>query len=731
MTISIWRYSHLALAVSSFLFITLASVTGIVLSAEPVSEKIQPYHSDDFDAISVAQIIPALKQQHAEITDVRIDANDFVIAKIIDTNGKNEEIYIDPKTGKSIAKFEKKSAFFEWVTNLHRSLFLHETGRFLVGLTAFLLLLIAASGTVLVIQRQRGIKRFFTKVVKENFAQYYHVVLGRLSLILILTIALSGTYLSLVRFKMFPEQKISHDIDYESIKSEPKRNVADFPIFKNLKLSDVKSVEFPFSDDPEDYFTVKLHDKEIAVNQYTGEILNCIAYSKTAIFSELSLDLHTGRASAIWAVVLAIAAANILFFIYSGFAIMLKRRANQIRNTFKKSEAEYIILTGSENGSTLRFANIIQSQLLQNGQKSHIAELNDYTVYPKAKHILVIAATYGLGNPPSNASKFLKLIQQFPQQHKVFYSVVGFGSHAYPDFCRFAFDADQAFSRQEWSVAFLEMHTVNDRSPEDFIKWAELWSQKSGILFSIPTVQLSVKQQKLQVFSVTEKTKIAHEDGAFLIELKSDNNIKFKSGDLLAIYPENDHRERQYSIGKINNNIQLSVKLHQNGLGSGYLYHLHPGDKIDAKIIKNPHFYFPKKAESVVMVSNGTGIAPFLGMIEQNRKNTDCYLYCGFRGKDSYELYRKSIQTNLDNKKLQQLNLAYSREGERQYVKDLLSRDALFIVKTLKNGGVIMICGSLAMQQNVYELLENICLKYNGKSLSFYQSRNQLLADCY
>jgi sulfite reductase (NADPH) flavoprotein alpha-component len=40
--------------------------------------------------------------------------------------------------------------------------------------------------------------------------------------------------------------------------------------------------------------------------------------------STLSLDLHTGRASIILAIILAIASGNILFFIYTGFALLSK-----------------------------------------------------------------------------------------------------------------------------------------------------------------------------------------------------------------------------------------------------------------------------------------------------------------------------------------------------------------------------------------------------------------------
>lgn len=730
MTISIWRYSHLALAVSSFLFIILVSVTGIVLAFEPVSEKIQPYKIDGFDQVNVAQTLAAIKKPNTEIIDVTVDENSFVIVKAINDNGKNFTAYANPKTGKVLGEVPKKNRFFQWVTTLHRSLFLHETGRFIIGLTAFFLFLIATSGTILVIQRQNGIRYFFKKIVNENFAQYYHVVLGRLMLIPILIIAITGTYLSLDQFKLLPKQKISHKIDFDNIKSEPKINLADFTVFKNIPLSEVASIEFPFSDDPEDYFTLKLKDRELVVNQFTGDILSEIRYSATENYINLSLNLHTGRANVIWALVLAVAAGNILFFVFSGFAIMLKRRSNRIKNKFKAAESDYIILVGSENGSTFGFANAVHKQLIANGKKSFFTELNQYEIYPKAVHLIVITSTYGLGNPPSNATKFLSLLEKKPQLQPVKFSVVGFGSHAYPDFCKFAFEANNALSSQSWAIPFVEIHTVNDKSPDDFIRWFSIWSQQENISFDASADFINVKQKPTQKISVIEKTAITHVDGAFLMRLKFDQKIKFASGDLLAIYPANDHRERLYSIGKIEDSVQLSVRLHHNGLGSGFLYGLEKGSVFNAAISKNTDFYFPKKAQKVIMISNGTGIAPFLGMIDGNTGKTSCHLYCGFRDASSFELYSESLQKNIDGGKLEKLHVAYSREGKKQYVKDLLQLDSAFVSETLKNGGVIMICGSLAMQQNVIELLENIC-ESNKKSVSYYQSRKQILADCY
>jgi len=729
MTISIWRYSHLVLAVSSFLFIALASVTGIILAFEPVSQKMQPYKTDGFDRLNVAQLLPELRKSNIEISDITIDDHSFVILKGISEDGDNVNAYIDAANGKILAEVGKKNEFFQWVTNLHRSLFLKETGRFFVGLTSFLLLLIALSGTVLIIQRQRGVKRFFTKIIREDFSQYYHVVLGRLSLIPIIILALSGTYLSVVKLEWLTLPKISHKIDYDSIKSKPKKEIADFDVFKNTSLTDVQSIEFPFSEDPEDYFTLKLKDRELVVNQYTGEILSEAKYSNKALLEKLSLDWHTGRINSIWAIILAIACVNILFFIYSGFAMTLKRRAGRLKNKCSAIESSHIIFVGSENGSTFKYANELQRQLLSNGKKVFITEPNNYKLYPKAEHFIVITATYGLGNPPTNATKFLSLIQSKPQKQQLQFSVLGFGSKAYPDFCKFAYEVNNALLLQDWANPFMEIHTVNDKSPEDFMQWLSLWSQKSGFETSVAPEFLTAKPAKTVIATVVNKTPVAHEDGAFLIELQL-KKAKFTSGDLMAIYPKNDYRERLYSIGKIKENIQLSVKLHPNGLGSNYLFQKEVGETFETRIVRNSEFHFPKKATAVLMISNGTGIAPFLGMIAQNSMKIKCDLYCGFRGQESYDLYAKQVEDHLNSQKLNRLQLAFSREGNRLYVKDLLENDSDYIAKLLQSGGVIMICGSLAMQQNVTALLENIC-ESNGKSVAFYESRKQILVDCY
>ena len=155
---------------------------------------------------------------------------------------------------------------------MHRSLFLKTTGRFIIGFVSFLLFLISITGTILIVKRQGGFKKIFSKVVKEDFNQYYHIILGKWFLIPIAIITLTGIYLSLEKFSLLPKNKAIHEEITQNISSS-KVKPTEFEIFKTTKLSDITALEFPFSSDEEDYFNITTVNKEFAVHQFNGAII--------------------------------------------------------------------------------------------------------------------------------------------------------------------------------------------------------------------------------------------------------------------------------------------------------------------------------------------------------------------------------------------------------------------------------------------------------------------------
>ncbi|MBF8150062.1 PepSY domain-containing protein [Winogradskyella sp. F6397] len=732
MTISIWRYSHLVLAVVSSLFILIASVTGAILAFEPISNQLKSYAVSDANEVSLAETLSVLDTEYEEVFTIEVDRNDFVSADVITKEGNSETFYINPFTGEKIGDIIKKAPIFEFATNLHRSLFLKTTGRILIGVVSFLLFLISVTGIKLILKRQGGFKRFFSKVVKENFDQYYHVVIGRYALIPIIIVTLTGVFLSLERFDMFPVEKISHQYP-EQVEPEEKLAIKDLKTFQDISLGDVKHVEFPFSDDIEDYFIVKLNDKELLVNQYTGSIVSHQNTSFGALVSNWSLILHTGEGTIIWSIILFLASLATLFFIYSGFAMTLKRRkeSSKLKNKFKKDTAEYIILVGSETGNTFNTAKLFYEALLAAGHSVFVSTLNDYSAYKKAKHIIVFASTYGEGEAPTSASNFEQLFQNVNQAQTLQYSVIGFGSLMYPDYCKYAIDVNSMLQKQDGFVEHLPLFKINNQSFESFKSWIIQWNNQTAQDLKIQLQKPQVNLKKLKEFKVINKTE-PNNDDSFLIQLRPNKKVKFISGDLLSMFPDADFIERQYSIGKIENDIVLSIKRHELGVCSNYFNNLKVNEIVKAKVRRNYDFHFPIDTKEVVLIANGTGIAPFLGMINDNSKRIKTHLFWGGRTKQSLKLYESIIDSALVKHKLTSFNVAYSQEQKTKvYVQDLILEHQELFSKVLHNNGVIMICGSIAMQNRVLDVLNSITKTHLSQPLSDFETNGQLKMDCY
>ena len=722
LTTFVWRYSHLTLAISSSIFILIAAITGIILSFEPISNQLKPY-AITTDNVSLSQTISSLKKEYKEVITLDVNEHNFVTAAVITKNGKNETFYINPNTGKKISSVVSKASIFKWTTNLHRSLFLKSTGRFLVGFFSFLLFLITITGSILIVKRQGGIIRFFTKVVKEGFNQYYHVIIGRFTLIPILIITVTGIYLSLEKFSLLPENNINHTFDFSDISSDKKIAPEEFSSFKNIQLNEVKSIEFPFSDDPEDYFFLKLKTKELIIHQYSGEIISAKKIHLTQILSDWSLFLHTGRGTIIWSIILLLSCLAILFFIYSGFAMTLerKRKSSLPKNKFKKENSEIIILVGSETGSTFSIASSLYNALITAKKTVYIDHLNNYTSYNKATQLIVLTATYGEGQPPSNANNFLTLVEKIEQPNSINYAVVGFGSLAYPEYCKFAIDVNNALKTNKNFTSVLSLYKINNQNFNDFKTWGIQWTQKTNI--DLQLKQKLVKSKKKQAFSVINTTEL-NTDASFLIRLRPLKKMRFSSGDLLAITPKNDNIKRLYSVGKIDNDILLSIKKHELGVCSNLLFNLKKTNTLLARIEKNKAFHFSEKSKKTILIANGTGIAPFLGMLHNPLKT---HLFWGARTKESLKMYAPFL-TNLNE---ENIHIAYSQEQNNEYVQDLILKEQALIASTLKNNGTIMICGSIAMMNGVIKVLEKISLHQLNTPLSTFQKTNQIKTDCY
>lgn len=119
--------------------------------------------------------------------------------------------------------------------------------------------------------------------------------------------------------------------------------------------------------------------------------------------------------------------------------------------------------------------------------------------------------------------------------------------------------------------------------------------------------------------------------------------------------------------------------------------------------VRKSQFRLPfKPTTPVIMVGPGTGVAPFIGFIQerawlqhQGKEVGETLLYYGCRRSDEDYLYREELAQFHKEGSLTQLNVAFSREQpQKVYVQHLLKRDKEHLWKLIHDGGAhIYVCG--------------------------------------
>ena len=82
----------MALALVSGLFLILASITGIILSFEPIGQAAQSFDPESLAKIPVAETMEALESTYDEVLSLEVDANDFVLADLVTRSGDARQV---------------------------------------------------------------------------------------------------------------------------------------------------------------------------------------------------------------------------------------------------------------------------------------------------------------------------------------------------------------------------------------------------------------------------------------------------------------------------------------------------------------------------------------------------------------------------------------------------------------------------------------------------------------
>lgn len=140
-----------------------------------------------------------------------------------------------------------------------------------------------------------------------------------------------------------------------------------------------------------------------------------------------------------------------------------------------------------------------------------------------------------------------------------------------------------------------------------------------------------------------------------------------------------------------------SQRLHQ-GVASTAVSLLKVGDEVEGDIKSNPTFKLPENAKTpIIMIGAGTGIAPFIGFLQQRlaeNKEGKNLLFFGETQQACSFLFEDFLQDCVQQQKLD-LFTAFSRDQtEKIYVQDRMQQLAENVWQQIQQGAYIYICGS-------------------------------------
>ncbi|HOK97865.1 MAG TPA: flavodoxin domain-containing protein [Bacteroidales bacterium] len=194
----------------------------------------------------------------------------------------------------------------------------------------------------------------------------------------------------------------------------------------------------------------------------------------------------------------------------------------------------------------------------------------------------------------------------------------------------------------------------------------------------------------------------------------------------IASSPLYQEGEVHLTIGKLQYQFNGRPK---TGMCSGFVANdLKGGDVITAFVHENESFRLPSDEAPIIMIGQGTGIAPyraFMQDIEANGRHNKTWLFFGNPHFTTDFLYQTDWQQWYKKKLLTRIDLAWSRDqSEKIYVQHRLRQKAREVFEWIDDGAHIYLCGGKKMGKDVQDTLLNIIQE--AKNISNDQAKEYL-----
>ncbi|AMR68388.1 PepSY domain-containing protein [Aquipseudomonas alcaligenes] len=721
---------HLYLSLALGLLLMLSAASGLVLSASVLSGHLQPPASD---TQSVGQVAERLAQQLPNIERLERAPDGELRASLATAEG-TDEVRVDPLTAAVIGPYQP-SATLSWIRDLHRELLLGSAGRWLSGLAALALLVLAVSGAWLLARRLGGWHRLLLPIKPGHGLAHWHSVVARWALPVLLISAGSGLYLAGSSQGWISDGQDVELAYPESIDAAPAAAPGTLSALRSLDLQNLRELEFP-SANQANYFTVRTATGEGFVNAGSGNWISYQPHGAARQIYETMYELHTAAGSPMWSLILGAASLACLFLGITGtFAWWRRQRQSRtVAGNSPAQQAEAIILVGSQSGSTWDYARQLHEQLAASGMSVHSASMNQLQPsYPQARYLLILTATHGDGQAPQSASTFLQRLAQSRLAPELQAAVLGLGDSSFQHFCGYAEQVEEQL-RALGIKPLLALHKVDRGNPGDLDLWALRLGRALGIDLKLTPVQSTPDPQPLRLLS-REVFGEADEAPAAILRFALDAGqppARFAPGDLLAISPGPGLAPRYYSIASADEDgaVEICVRRQPQGLCSTLLHELPLGACIQGFLQPHPDFRPDAGQHPLILVGAGTGLAPLIGFARKNLAQRPLHLYWGGRHAQAGFPYQAELQECLVDGRLTRLGLAFSQGPAAMYVQDRLRQDAAELQRLLAQGAQILVCGSREMAAGVRAVMEAL-LAGQGGSVEQLKQQGRYREDVY
>ncbi|WP_425247115.1 molybdopterin-dependent oxidoreductase [Streptomyces sp. NEAU-NA10] len=158
----------------------------------------------------------------------------------------------------------------------------------------------------------------------------------------------------------------------------------------------------------------------------------------------------------------------------------------------------------------------------------------------------------------------------------------------------------------------------------------------------------------------------------------------------------------------------------RQGVCSPFLADAEPGTEVPVHVQRSPHFRPPADpATPMVMVGPGTGVAPFVGFLQERRARghrAPNWLFFGEQRRATDFYYEEELTALLADGGLARLDTAFSRDQRAKvYVQDRMREHGSQLWSWLQDGARFYVCGDASrMAKDVDRALHDIAVVHGG-----------------